>query len=62
MCEHLGVSSLRFVTIDGLYRACGIDKGRSKSCPEYCDACFTGEYPVRPVDQIKHGFKLKELA
>ena len=62
MRKHLGVSSLRFVTLDGLYRACGIDTGRSESCPEYCDACFSGDYPVKPVDQIKHGFKIKELA
>jgi amidophosphoribosyltransferase len=62
MCEHLGVSSLRFVTLDGLYRACGIPVGRDNACPQYCDACFSGEYPVKPADQIKHGFKLKELA
>ncbi len=62
MCEHLGVSSLRFVTLDGLYRACGIAVGRDNACPQYCDACFSGEYPVKPADQIKHGFKLKEFA
>jgi len=62
MREHLGVSSLRFVTLDGLYRACGIETGRSKISPEYCDACFSGEYPIKPADQIKHGFKIKEPA
>lgn len=62
MREHLGVSSLRFVTLDGLYRACGVETGRSKANPEYCDACFSGEYPVKPADQIKHGFKIKEPA
>lgn len=62
MREHLGVSSLRFVTLDGLYRACGVETGRDKACPQYCDACFSGEYPVTPVDQIKRGFKIKEIA
>ena len=23
---------------------------RKKSCPQYCDACFTGEYPTRLTD------------
>ena len=62
MREHLGVSSLRFVTLDGLYRACGVDAGRDNTSPQYCDACFSGDYPVKPVDQIKNGFKIKELA
>ena len=62
MREHLGVSSLRFVTLDGLYRACGAEAGRDNASPQYCDACFSGEYPVKPVDQIKRGFKLNEPA
>jgi len=62
MREHLGVSSLRFVSLDGLYRACGVETGRNKTSPEYCDACFSGEYPVKPADQIRNGFKIKEPA
>ncbi len=62
MCDHLGVASLRFVSLNGLYRACGVDAGRNNASPEFCDACFSGEYPVTPVDQISQGFKLKEPA
>ena len=37
--------SLAFISIDGLYRA--LNKGdRNPDRPQYCDACFTGEYPI----------------
>ncbi len=59
MREHLGVDSLKFISLDGLYRAVGEAKGRDPESPAYCDACFSGEYPVAPSDQIEKGFKLK---
>ena len=59
MCEHLGVDSLQFISLDGLYRAVGEANGRDKTNPQYCDACFSGEYPVRPADMIESGFALK---
>lgn len=59
MRKHLSVDSLKFITLDGLYRAVGEADGRSKSCPQYCDACFSGEYPVVPSDMIEKGFQLK---
>jgi amidophosphoribosyltransferase len=59
MREHLGVSSLKFVSLDGLYRAAGEAKGRDDASPAYCDACFSGDYPVRPADQIENGFEMK---
>ena len=59
MREHLGVDSLKFISLDGLYRAVGEAKGRDPKSPAYCDACFSGEYPVAPSDQIEKGFKLK---
>ncbi|MBR9862775.1 MAG: amidophosphoribosyltransferase [Rhodobacteraceae bacterium] len=59
MRHHLGVASLKFVTLDGLYRACGVEAGRDKVSPAYCDACFSGEYPIKPVDQIENGFLMK---
>jgi amidophosphoribosyltransferase len=59
MREHLGVDSLRFVTLDGLYRAVGESAGRKADCPQYCDACFSGEYPVAPSDMIDKGFQVK---
>ena len=59
MREHLGVDSLKFISLDGLYRAVGEAKGRDPKSPAYCDACFSGEYPVAPSDQIEKGFTLK---
>jgi len=49
MCEFIQADSLAFVSIDGLYRAVDLP-GRNKTCPQYCDACFTGEYPTRLTD------------
>jgi len=62
MRDHLGVDSLRFVSLDGLYRAVGEAKGRNAKIPQYCDACFSGEYPVVPADMMEKGFRLKTAA
>jgi len=59
MRHHLGVDSLKFISLDGLYRAVGEAKGRNPDAPQYCDACFSGEYPVAPSDMIDRGFELK---
>lgn len=59
MRDHIGVDSLKFITLDGLYRAVGEQTGRRANCPQYCDACFSGDYPVEPADMIERGFALK---
>lgn len=59
MRDHLAVDSLKFISLDGLYRAVGAADGRDAKCPQYCDACFSGEYPVAPSDMIEKGFELK---
>jgi amidophosphoribosyltransferase len=59
MCKHLGVDSLKFISLDGLYRAVGEKDGRNRNVPQYCDACFSGEYPVEPTDMIEKGFEIK---
>jgi len=55
MRAHLGVDSLRFISLDGLYRACGHPAGRNNSRPQFCDACFSGDYPIEPTDAIRRG-------
>ncbi len=50
MAEQIGADSLAFIAIDGLYRALGKD-GRDPARPHYCDACFTGDYPIGVPDQ-----------
>ncbi len=62
MQRHLGVNSIKFISLDGLYRAVGEAKGRDPSAPAYCDACFSGEYPVAPSDMIEDGFEMKTAA
>ncbi|MCG6903352.1 MAG: amidophosphoribosyltransferase [Rhodobacter sp.] len=59
MRDHLEVDSLKFISLDGLYRAVGEAEGRNAKKPQYCDACFSGEYPVEPADMIEKGFMLK---
>ncbi|MEN8841723.1 MAG: amidophosphoribosyltransferase, partial [Octadecabacter sp.] len=62
MRSHLGVDSLKFISLDGLYRAVGEAKGRNNASPQYCDACFSGEYPVKPADMLEQGFEMKTAA
>ena len=50
MAAEIGVDSLAFISIDGLYRAMGEAK-RDNQRPVFCDACFTGDYPTRRSDQ-----------
>ncbi|MDP4033310.1 MAG: amidophosphoribosyltransferase [Pseudorhodobacter sp.] len=59
MRDWIGVNSLRFVSMDGLYRAVGEAAGRDPQSPQYCDACFSGQYPVAPSDKIEEGFQMK---
>jgi amidophosphoribosyltransferase len=50
MAAYICADSLAFISIDGLYRALGAD-GRDPRQPQYCDACFTGDYPIPLVDR-----------
>ncbi len=51
IAEYIGVDSLAYISIDGLYKAMG-KPGRVANDPGYCDACFTGDYAVKLKDQI----------
>ena len=59
MRDWIGVDSLKFISLDGLYRAAGEAGGRDPVNPRYCDACFSGDYPVVPSDKIEEGFQMK---
>jgi amidophosphoribosyltransferase len=54
MASYIGVDSLAFLSIDGLYRAVG-EARRNNEIPQYCDACFTGAYPTALTDQSGDG-------
>ena len=56
-CEHVVLGLL--TEGGGVAVAVGEAKGRDADSPQYCDACFSGEYPVAPSDQIEKGFALK---
>ncbi len=51
ICEYIGAKSLRFLSIDGLYRAIGFEK-RNETYPQLTDHYFTGDYPVKLVDEL----------
>ena len=44
MMRLIGVDSLAYLTLDGLYRALG-ERGRDEGAPRYCDACFFRPLP-----------------
>ncbi len=48
---YIGAKTLTFLSIDGLYRAIGFDK-RNDTYPQLTDHYFTGDYPVKPVDEL----------
>jgi len=50
MAKHINADSLAFISMDGLYRAVG-ESARNTESPQYCDACFSGEYPIELTDQ-----------
>lgn len=45
MRAYIGADSLAFISIDGLYEAVA-DAKRDTNTPMFCDACFTGDYPI----------------
>jgi amidophosphoribosyltransferase len=49
MKNFIGVDSLAFISLDGLYRALG-EKNRNNEQAQYCDACFSGSYPIALTD------------
>jgi len=61
MREFIKADSLAFISIDGLYRAVGSSSGRNSSCPQFCDACFTGDYPTSLTDNTQGDGKSGEL-
>jgi amidophosphoribosyltransferase len=50
MTEFIKADSLDFLSIDGLYRAVG-EARREAGQPQFCDACFTGQYPTKLTDR-----------
>ena len=51
ICEYIGAKSLKFLSLEGLYKAIGFDK-RNETYPQLTDHYFTGDYPVKPIDEL----------
>src|SRR4051812_4409202 len=49
MRRFIGADSLAFISMNGLYRAMGRAE-RAAAAPGFCDACFTGDYPIALTD------------
>jgi len=51
ICKYINAKSLKFLTIDGMYKAMGFEK-RNSTYPQLTDHYFTGDYPVKPIDNL----------
>ena len=51
ICEYIGAKSLKFLSLEGLYKAIGFNK-RNETYPQLTDHYFTGDYPVEPIDEL----------
>ena len=60
MCEYINAKSLKFLSIDGMYKAL-IGEKRQSSYPQFSDHYFTGDYPIKPHDNLR-GIKIKQLS
>ena len=60
MCNYIKAKSLKFLSLDGLYRAL-IGDQRNPNYPQFSDHYFTGDYPIKPSDSLQ-GLKIKQLS
>ena len=51
ICKYIGASSLKFLSIEGLYKSMGFES-RNNNYPQLTDHYFTGDYPVKPIDNL----------
>ena len=58
MRKYINATTLQFLSIEGLYKSMGYEK-RNLSYPQFTDHCFTGDYPVKPVDANDKNFTEK---
>ena len=51
ICDFIRAKSIKYLTLDGLYKAMGFDK-RNETYPQLTDHYFSGEYPVKIIDEL----------
>ena len=52
ICDFIRAKSIKYLTLDGLYKAMGFDK-RNETYPQLTDHYFSGEYPVKIIDELR---------
>ena len=60
MCEHIKAKSLKFLSLEGMYKAL-LGEKRNNAYPQFSDHYFTGDYPIKPDDNLK-GLQVKQLS
>ena len=60
MCDHIKAKSLKSLSLKGLYKAL-INENRNDDYPQFCDHYFTGDYPIKPEDDLE-SLKVKQLS
>jgi|TARA_B100001964_G_scaffold243562_1_gene321892 amidophosphoribosyltransferase len=61
MRKIINAKTLQFLSIEGLYKSMGYEK-RNSSYPQFADHCFTGDYPVKPIDADDKNFIENQLS
>ncbi len=61
MRKFINVTTLQFLSIEGLYASMGYEK-RNPSYPQFTDHCFTGEYPIKPIDANDKNYEDEEIS
>ena len=60
MCGYIQAKTLKFLSLNGLYQAL-VGEERNSNYPQFSDHYFTGEYPIKPTDNLQ-GFNIKQLS
>ena len=60
MCKYINAKTLKFLSLDGLYKALCNEK-RNEIYPQFSDHYFTGNYPIEPSDKLTEG-KVAQLS
>ncbi len=61
MRKFINAKTLQFLSLEGLYKSMGYEK-RNPAYPQFTDHCFTGEYPIEPVDAHEKNFMDKQVS
>ena len=61
MKKFVNATTLKFLSIEGLYKSMGYKK-RNSSYPQFTDHCFTGDYPVEPIDANSKNYLHNKLS